>query len=43
MTGKGYLKKTEWGIGERNDGNYGNAGNPEMLGIGVGIIFQINL
>ena len=29
MTGKGYLKKTEWGIGERNDGNYGNAGNPD--------------
>ena len=34
----------EWGIGERNEGNDGNAGNQGgMRGIGVGIIFQINL
>ena len=25
--GRGYLKKSEWGIGERNDGNDGNIGN----------------
>ena len=25
--GRGYLKKPEWGIGERNEGNDGNAAN----------------
>ena len=25
--GRGYPKKPEWGIGERNEGNYGNTGN----------------
>ena len=27
VTGRGYLKKPEWGIGERNAGDDGNARN----------------
>ena len=43
-SGRGYLKKQEWGIGERNEGNDGNGGNQGgTWGIGVGIIFQYNL
>ena len=47
VTGRGYLKNPEWGIGAQNEGNVGNDGmwgiRMEMQGIGVGIIFQISL
>ena len=47
VTGRGYLKKPEWGIGGRNEGNVGNDGiwgiRVGMQGIGVEIILQISL
>ena len=47
VTGIGNLKKLEWGIGGRNEGNVANHGmwgiNVGMREIGVRIIFQISL
>ena len=47
VTGRGNLKKPEWGIGGRNEGNVGNHGMwgiiVGMQEIGVRIIFQISL
>ena len=47
VTGGGYLKKPEWGIGGWNEWNFGNDGmwgiKVGMGGIGEEIIFQISL
>ena len=47
VTGRGNLKKPEWGTGGRNEGNVGNHGmwgiSVGMQEIGVRIIFQISL
>ena len=50
--GRDHLKKSEWGIGEQNEGNDGNAGNQggndenagnHAVNTGNIFVFQINL